>query len=96
MTMRVWSASLLAAAMLLAGYFLGLAQGGALPNLRSQHSQPAVRMPSTQVAITGDGKTFHRADCPFIHGPVKMVDAKTAQQEGYVPDPRCMHEALGK
>ncbi len=96
MTMRVWTVSLLALAMLLAGYFLGLAQGGALPNLRSQHSQPTVRMPVAQVAITADGKTFHRADCPYIHGPVKMVDAKTAEKEGYVPDPRCMREALGK
>jgi hypothetical protein len=48
------------------------------------------------VAVTADGKIFHRADCPFIHGQAKMVDAQTAAQQGYVPDPRCMHEALQK
>jgi hypothetical protein len=50
--------------------------------------------PSQQVAITAEGKIFHRADCPFIHGPVKMEDAQTAAQQGYVPDSRCMREAL--
>ncbi len=96
MTIRVWRASLLALALLLAGYFLGMAHSGALPNLRSQHSQPAVRLPDTKVAVTGEGKTFHRPDCPFIHGPAKMMDAAEAAREGYVPDVRCMHEALRK
>ena len=96
MSKRVWPATLLTVALVLVAYFLGAQQSPAIPNLRSQHSQPAVRMPSQPVAVTVDGKTFHRADCPFIHGPVKMVDAQTAAREGYVPDPRCMHEALGK
>jgi hypothetical protein len=96
MSKRVWPATLLTIALVLVAYFLGAKQSQAIPNLRSQHSQPAVRMSSQPVAVTADGKTFHRADCPFIHGPVKMVDAQTAAREGYVPDPRCMHEALGK
>ncbi len=96
MTIRVWRASLLAFAVLLAGYFLGISHVGALPNLRSQHSQPAVRLPAMQVAVTAEGKTFHRPDCPFIHGPKQMMDAATAVKEGYVPDVRCMHDALRK
>lgn len=94
MSKRVWPATLLTVALVLVAYFLAAGQSQVIPNLRSQHSQPAVRMPSQQVAVTADGKTFHRADCPFIHGPVEMVDAQTAAREGYVPDPRCMHEAL--
>jgi hypothetical protein len=96
MSMRVWRASILAILLVFVGYLLGRAQSGTLPNLRSQHSQPAVHMPAQRVAVTADGKTFHKADCPFIHGPVKMVDARTAAAEGYVPDPRCMHDALQK
>ena len=96
MTIRVLTASLLAVALILAAYMLGRSRSPVLPNLRSQHSQPALHMPSTPVAITAQGKTFHRADCPFIHGPVKMVDPKTAAAAGYVPDPRCMHQALEK
>ena len=96
MSKRVWPATLLTIALVLVAYLLGAKQSQAIPNLRLPHSQPAVRMPSQPVAVTTDGKTFHRADCPFIHGPVKMVDAQTAAREGYVPDPRCMHEALGK
>jgi hypothetical protein len=96
MTIRVWSASILAIALLMVGYFLALARSGGLPNLRSQHSRPAVRMPNTEVAVTAEGKTFHGLDCKFIHGPRKMMDAQTAAQQGYVPDPRCMHEALAK
>jgi hypothetical protein len=96
MSKRVWLASFLTVALVLVAYFLGAEQSQAIPNLRSQHSQPAVRMPSQPVAVTADGKIFHRADCPFIHGQAKMVDAQTAAQQGYVPDPRCMHEALQK
>jgi hypothetical protein len=94
MTIRVLRASLLTILLVLIGYILGLAHSGALPDLRSQHSQPAVRMPAQQVAVTAGGKTFHKPDCPFIHGPIRMIDAKTAAAEGYVPDPRCMREAL--
>jgi hypothetical protein len=96
MSKRVWPARFLTIALVLVACFLGAKQSQAIPDLRSQHSQLAVRMPSQPVAVTADGKTFHRAGCPFIHGPVKMVDAQTAAREGYVPDPHCMHEALGK
>ncbi|MGZ4826316.1 MAG: hypothetical protein ACXVY9_03055 [Terriglobales bacterium] len=59
----------------------------ALPDLRLSTPPRAIRMPAEKVAVTEDGKTFHRADCPFIHGPIKMVDAKAAAAEDYVPGP---------
>ena len=90
MGLRVWISAL---AVLVLGAVVCLASHAPEP-LRSRHSEPAVRLPAMKVAVTADGKTFHRPECPYIHGPVQMVDAHTAAAEGYTPDPRCMREAM--
>ena len=62
--------------------------------LRSEHSRPAVRVPSRMVAVTPEGKTFHDPSCRYIHGPVQMLPAADAVAKGYTPCTRCMREAL--
>jgi hypothetical protein len=66
------------------------------PVLRDEHSQPAGKLPTQQVAIIPDGKQFHDPRCRYIHGKPVMVDAQTATAEGYTPDPRCMKQAMQK
>ena len=65
-----------------------------LPELLSQHSQPARRLPIGRVTVSTDGKTFHVAGCPYLHGKWRTVPAEVAVREGYSPCVRCMWEAL--
>ena len=90
MGLRVWISVI---AVLALGAVICLASH-APQQMRSRHSEPALRLPEAKVAITSAGKTFHRPECRYIHGPVQMVDARTAAAEGYTPDPRCMREAM--
>jgi hypothetical protein len=94
MTLRFCVAVVGALLVVLAG--AAVLDMGPLPPLRSEHSEPASVMPAGQVAVTDEGKTFHKADCPYIHGPAKMVDAGLAVSEGYTPCVRCEREALGR
>jgi hypothetical protein len=66
------------------------------PQLLSEHSRPAVTLPSQQVAIVQGGKTFHDPKCTFMHGKPEMVSAEEAVQKGYAPCVRCMRQALKK
>ncbi len=68
--------------------------GYAIQPQRSEHSHPAVRLPARLVAVNADGKTFHVAGCPFLHGKWKLVPAAEAIRDGYTPCVRCMREAL--
>lgn len=90
MGLRVWIYGIAAVALLAV---VCLASHAPKP-LRSRHSEPAAHLPQIKVAVTPGGKTFHRPECRYIHGPVEMVDARTAAAEGYTPDPRCLHEAM--
>jgi hypothetical protein len=62
--------------------------------LRAAMSHPAYSMPVNPVYVTAQGKVFHRAGCPLIHGPQKALSAADALAEGYSPCVRCMKEAL--
>jgi Putative zinc-finger len=65
--------------------------------LRSQHAQASKRVPpDLQVIVTQDGKTFHVAGCPFIHGKagLRNIPALEAEREGYAPCVRCMKKYL--
>jgi hypothetical protein len=95
MALRTWLCSLAVVVVLAAGYAAarGVSGGG---RLRSEHAQPAVKVPEGRVAVTAKGKTFHHPDCRFIHGPVEMIPAAQAVAEGYAPCVRCMREALGE
>lgn len=95
MALRTWLCSLAAVAVLAAGFAAARGISGGV-RLRSEHAHPAVRVPEGRVAVTAEGKTFHRPDCRFIHGPVEMIPAAQAVAEGYAPCVRCMRKALGE
>ena len=96
MSLRIWVSVVTLLAVLVAGYAIGrgTSRGGVV--LRSEHSQPAVKVPKDLVVVTPNGKTFHDPSCKFIHGPIEMIPGKEAVAEGYTPCVRCMHEALDK
>ena len=73
-----------------------VAANGVQPALRSEHSQPAARIPNQQVAIVKDGKLFHDPKCSYKHGTAQLVSAVDAVNMGYTPCPRCMRKALAK
>jgi len=96
MSLRIWLSVVTLLAVIAAGYAIerGTSRGRVV--LRSEHSQPAVKVPQGLVAVTPNGKTFHVPTCKFIHGPIEMIPAQEAVAEGYTPGVRCMREALGK
>jgi predicted anti-sigma-YlaC factor YlaD len=92
----VWMMTAAAAALLALGLMVG--HSVQAPNLRTQHSRPAVAVPAEMmVAVNTAGKTFHKQNCPYLHeekGEVKLMAAAEAIREGYSPCPRCMREYL--
>ena len=67
------------------------------PDLRSEHSQTASRVPPDMMVIVAQGgKTFHVAGCPFIHDKTQLrtIPAQQAEQEGYAPCIRCMKKYI--
>ncbi len=93
MCRRVWIWS---AAALLAGTLIGfgLSRASYGPPLRSEHSQPAVKLPQQPVVVAADGKLFHDPACTHIHGKPERMSALDAVRQGYTPCTRCMRSAL--
>jgi anti-sigma factor RsiW len=88
-----------AAAAALAAGSLELARSSVfkLPELRSEHAQPGVRIPpEMMVVVATDGKTFHVPGCPFIHDKANLrtIAAREAMREGYAPCVRCLRKYL--
>ena len=61
--------------------------------LRSQHSEAAATAPREMVAVTDEGKLYHRPNCGYIHGPVRMESGEQAVADGYTPCMRCLKDA---
>jgi hypothetical protein len=70
------------------GWFV--ASTGRPAALRSQHSEPVTAVPPPLVAITAEGKLYHRPECAYIHGPVRMEPGDQAIAEGYTAWTRCI------
>ena len=90
---------MLLALVMVAGIAIGWPMAGwgsPQPQLLSQHSQSAVRLPAKMVAINPSGKLFHDPKCNAIHGHYRMVSADEASKMGYTPCTRCMREALAR
>ena len=64
------------------------------PVMRSEHAEPAAKMPSQPVAVTAEGKQFHDPSCKYIHGKPQIISAEQATKAGYTPDPRCLRQAM--
>ncbi len=93
MALRFWPITFLAVALAFATWAVLGHPRHALP-LKSEHSQPSAVVPTEDVAVTSEGKLFHKPSCRYIHGKLQMMSAQEAAQKGYTPDPRCMKEAL--
>lgn len=99
LTWRGWSGWLIpvAALALIAG---GLKWTGALhyhPPAKSILSAPPNDVPpEMQVVVSSGSKVFHVPGCPFIHdkSTERMITAKEAMRDGYVPCPRCLRQYL--
>jgi len=96
MSRGFWIYALAALLLLMLGYNLAWSHASLLARapVRSEHSQPAAKIPDRMVAVTAEGKTFHDPSCKYIHGPVEMMTAQEAIRRGYTPCVRCMREAL--
>jgi hypothetical protein len=96
---RVWSAWLVpVAALLLIAGGLRVANSLSVPHpLLSEHAQPGRNIPpDLRVVVSTDAKEFHVPGCPFIHNKDKerLLTAKEAVKEGYVPCVRCLRKYL--
>jgi hypothetical protein len=93
MSVRVWIAVLLTAAVIAALASYGYSRRGTAI-LLSQHSMPAIHLPAQEVAVTPQGKLFHDPSCRYIHGKAEMMSAPEAAKRGYTPCPRCLGKYL--
>lgn len=88
MTSRIWVAATLTLAIVAGGWMAARATSEPV-RLRSPHGEPARSAPA-QVAVTSDGKLFHRPDCPLIHGPAHLESGPDAIALGLTPCTRCL------
>ena len=93
MTKNTLLLSAITAVVLTAGWLAATAATHPHP-LRSQHSEAAATSPREMVAVTEEGKLYHRPDCRYIHGPLRMESGEQAVADGYTPCTRCMTEYL--
>lgn len=65
--------------------------------LKSEHAQPGKNIPADMIVVVSVGaKEFHVPGCDFIHNKDKerIMTAREAIQEGYLPCVRCMRKYL--
>jgi len=94
-TNRTLILSAITAIVLCAGWVAATAVNRPQP-LRSQHSEAAATPPQEMVAVTAEGKLYHRPDCRYIHGPSRMESGEQAVADGYTPCTRCMKDARNR
>jgi hypothetical protein len=86
-----------AGAMLAIGIFAMASSSGANDaHLLSEHAQVSDRVPPDLTVVVADqGKTFHLAECGFIHTKsTRTVSAHVAAENGYTPCARCLGKYL--
>lgn len=94
-----WMVAVAAAALISGTWVVAKSSTLRVPELRSQHAEPGTGVPADMmVAVSEDGKTFHVPGCKFIHEKekVRLIAAKDAIREGYVPCVRCLREYLNR
>jgi hypothetical protein len=89
MTRRVLALTAVILVLAVVGWLAAAASGTSEP-LRSRHSDPTIAAPPPLVAVTRDGKLYHRRECTFVHGPIHTESLAQAISEGYTPCRRCM------
>ena len=92
-----WIVATAATALVVGGFETARSSVLSGPALRSKHAKDSNRVPpDLQVIVAEQGKTFHVAGCPFIHGQagLRTILALEAEREGYTPCVRCMKKYL--
>ena len=89
MTRRVLALTSVILVLAVGGWLAAAASGRSEP-LRSRHSDPTIAAPPALVAVTMDGKLYHRPECTFVHGPIHRESVAQAISEGYTPCTRCL------
>lgn len=92
-----WMVAAAATVIVAGGFEIARSASPRALDLRSAHANPGRGVPpEMMVLIYPDGKTFHKAGCPYIldKAHIKAVTAREAEHEGYVPCVRCMKEYL--
>lgn len=92
-----WMVAAAAAVLVTGGFEIARSASSLRPALRSAHAKPGHGVPpDMMVLVYPDGKTFHRAGCPFILDKTHLVTmaARDAERIGYVPCTRCMKKYL--
>ena len=85
------------AAVLVVGGFEVASSSVSSRSLRSEHARPAGRIPPKMMVVVAEaGRTFHLANCTYIHATSKSqtMSAGDAIQAGYTPCVRCLGEYL--
>jgi hypothetical protein len=86
-----------AAAVLVTGGWTLANSFTATPPVKSELAQAGLGVPpGLMVLISPGGKVFHVPGCSTIHekDKVRLVEAREAIRQGYVPCVRCLHEYL--
>jgi anti-sigma factor RsiW len=84
-----WILSLAGAGVVAAALLMFSLPRFAGSQMRAPMSEPAMQVPADMVAVTADGKAFHKPSCTYIHGPWKLISVEEAMREGYTPCIRC-------
>lgn len=92
-----WIVATAATALVVGGFETARSSDLRRMALLSRQAKPSNRVPpDLQVIVAENGKTFHVAGCPFIHGKagLRTISAFEAEHEGYAPCVRCMKKYL--
>ncbi len=94
-----WLVAASAMALVLAGFFLASSYSSH-PTVLSHMAAPVRPLPPDLVVVVAEnGKLFHLAKCSYIHAeghPVRIMTAREALHEGYMPCVRCLGEYVVK
>jgi Putative zinc-finger len=92
-----WMVATAAAVLVAGGFETARSLSSGRSGLRSEHAQGSAHVPPEMMVIIADnGKVFHVAGCPFIHGQshLRTISAREAEQQGYAACVRCMKKYL--
>jgi anti-sigma factor RsiW len=92
-----WIVATAASTMVVGGFETARSSVLGRTAVRSQHAHASNYVPpDMQVIVAEEGKTFHVAGCPFIHGKagLRTIPALQAEREGYTPCVRCMKKYM--
>jgi hypothetical protein len=94
-----WLVAAAAMAVVLAGFYMADSYSNSRPTLSHMAAPVRPLPPDLVVVVAQNGKLFHLAKCEYIHAegrPVRIMTAREALHEGYMPCVRCLGEYVVK